>query len=366
MRRGARIVLVTALIIALVVVISSFVTLNEYAITPGQAVSVIPLISVDKGHTQHHKGSVLLTDVQIVPLRAIDYLYYKLNSNDEVLPKSVVIGTLSAAQYNTQGVIDMATARQAATVVAFRALGYQTTARPTGVVDYAPSSPDAPATGALSVGDVITAVDGHPTLASADLEGVLGALAPGDAVKLALHAFSQTKPKSVTVTLGAARSTPVGELCVKANAHSTLPYVLRSGRRVPCLGIETAQLLATVGAPFPVSMNAEGIIGPSAGLAFTLGLIEKLGRADLTGGKKIAATGTIAIDGTVGDVGGVAQKTVAVRNAGATVFFVPTQELAVARAHAGPTLQVFAVANVTQAIADLEHLGGKVVRPVAG
>ena len=114
-------------------------------------------------------------------------------------------------------------------------------------------------------------------------------------------------------------------------------------------------------------MNAEGIIGPSAGLAFTLGLISKLDAANLTGGAIVAATGTMSLDGTVGDVGGVAQKTVAVRNAGATIFFVPTPaDRKIALQYAGPHLTVIAVSNLSQAITALEQRGGRVVRPATG
>ncbi len=99
-----------------------------------------------------------------------------------------------------------------------------------------------------------------------------------------------------------------------------------------------------------VDLSSEGIVGPSAGLAFTLGLMEELDPADLTGGRKVAATGTMSIDGSVGDVGGVAQKTIAVRGAGASVFFVPPQEYTVAKAHAGSRLKVYAVSTIGQAV----------------
>jgi PDZ domain-containing protein len=86
----------------------------------------------------------------------------------------------------------------------------------------------------------------------------------------------------------------------------------------------------------------------------------ELDPANLTGGLKVAATGTMSIDGTVGDVGGVAQKTVAVRGAGANVFLVPPQEYAVAKAHAGPHLKVYAVSTIGEAVHILESLGGRV------
>ena len=114
-----------------------------------------------------------------------------------------------------------------------------------------------------------------------------------------------------------------------------------------------------------VDLSSEGIVGPSAGLAFTLGLMQELDPADLTGGLKVAATGTMSIDGSVGDVGGVAQKTIAVRGAGASVFLVPKQEYAVAKSHAGPNLRVYAVSSIAQAIQILESLGGRIARTTA-
>ena len=92
----------------------------------------------------------------------------------------------------------------------------------------------------------------------------------------------------------------------------------------------------------------------------TLGLIDTLAGGHLTGGHTVAATGTIDPLGNVGDVGGVAQKTIAVERAGATVFFVPTPELAAARSKATSSLRVFAVNTLGQVLSDLEKLGGRV------
>ena len=75
--------------------------------------------------------------------------------------------------------------------------------------------------------------------------------------------------------------------------------------------------------PATVSIDTANIGGPSAGLAMTLTLIDKLSRQSISGNRPIAATGTIDVHGDVGDVGGVAEKTVAVQRAGAKYFFVP-------------------------------------------
>ena len=92
----------------------------------------------------------------------------------------------------------------------------------------------------------------------------------------------------------------------------------------------------------------------------TLGIIDKLSSGRLTGGRIVAATGTIDQDGNVGDVGGVAQKTIAVERAGATVFFVPKVEFKTAESKATPQLHVYAVTNLDQVLRILKGLGGTV------
>jgi PDZ domain-containing protein len=112
--------------------------------------------------------------------------------------------------------------------------------------------------------------------------------------------------------------------------------------------------------PVKVTVHTQNIGGPSAGLAMTLGIIDKLSTGRLTGNRIVAATGTIDPNGNVGDVGGVAQKTVAVEQAGATVFFVPSVELKTAQSKASPRLHVYAVNNLDQVLRILKHLGGRV------
>jgi PDZ domain-containing protein len=108
-----------------------------------------------------------------------------------------------------------------------------------------------------------------------------------------------------------------------------------------------------------VSVNVNNIGGPSAGLAFTLGLLDTLSGGNLTGGRTISATGTICANGSVGDIGGLPQKTVAVENAHATVFLVPADQVNQAKQKATSSLHVFGVSTLAQALQDLESLGGK-------
>jgi Lon-like protease len=102
--------------------------------------------------------------------------------------------------------------------------------------------------------------------------------------------------------------------------------------------------------PFTVSIDLDQIGGPSAGLMFTLGIIDKLQPADLTGGKVIAGTGTMDDDGNVGPIGGIPQKLVGAKKAGAQIFLVPKDNCAEALKNAVAGLPMAEVATVDDAL----------------
>jgi PDZ domain-containing protein len=155
----------------------------------------------------------------------------------------------------------------------------------------------------------------------------------------------------VHLTVDPGGGAPVRDVAITLGGHQV------NGQQVAFMGVALATH-AQYDFPFPITINSEGIGGPSAGLAYTLGIIQALTPDDMTGGKKVSATGTIDATGQVGDVGGVAQKTVAVRNAGATLFLVPPPEYKVAMQHAGSHLTVVPVASLDQALTALSTHGG--------
>jgi PDZ domain-containing protein len=371
-------------VILIAAVISIFIQLPYYAVTPGSAPEVSTLIKVPAANRHDHPGSVLLVYVELTPIRAIEYPFFWLDPNAEIDPSGAILGTETTSQYATEGEIDMATAQQAATVVALRQLGYKVPVTALGALVYG-ILPGSPAAAAIQVGDVISKVNGLRVSSYLDLEKRLEGMAPGATVRLVVSAYPAGKPRTVTFNLGVFRIQGTGAqaalVCLPEGKGTKYPIAelatVTGGKRHPiaCLGIYpqgsggpaidgTAFKVGPL--PVKVDLSSEGIVGPSAGLAFTLGLMAELDPADLTGGLKVAATGTMSIDGSVGDVGGVAQKTIAVRGAGASVFLVPKQEYAVAKSRAGPNLRVYAVSSISQAIHILESLGGRVARTTSG
>jgi len=338
--RVPRIVWAVLLVVALGLLVASRIDLDYYAIQPGTAQSVQPFITVPpaKGHPVAHP--VLLTDVEEARVTALSYLFFKLQSDTALYSVPSVTGGVSPAELDAQGNLQMAQAETAAKVASLRHLGYAVPATPVGAVIVG-TFPGTPAYGVLNVGDVVTAVDGVPTTTAHALTTALAPYKSGQAVTFTVRRNGTAPPGPVTLTLRRTAVEVDGE------------------RVVVTVGIEP-QDQVQYSYPFPISINVVNIGGPSAGLAMTLGVIDTLSGGHLTGGLKVAATGTMDASGNVGDVGGVAQKTVAVENAGASIFLVPPQEFGAAKSKDRPGLKVYAVSTLDQALRVLAANGGHV------
>jgi PDZ domain-containing protein len=338
LRRPAWLVAATVLLLVASVafLVLHQVANNYFALSPGTAPDVGELISVppNLGHARP-KDLYLVTVALRLKLTPFDFLFDQFDSNTDVVSVKSVTGGTPRDQLNQVNDQLMSESQQVATAVALRRLGYRVMAQPQGAEVAQVVSPSG-ADGHLQPGDVITAIDGKAVTTNNALVTGLRAHHPGDVVKLTVDGLSGLM-RTETVTLG---TSPVDQ----GPAHAFL-------------GVSAATKVAFV-TPFKVSIDSRNIGGPSAGLAFTLGLIDALSPKSLTGGHHVAATGTIDLDGSVGQVGGVAQKTAAVRAAGAEEFLVPAGEYDEARRHAGPHLKVVKVATLDEALQALQALGG--------
>lgn len=309
-----------------------------YAIAPGEARPVDGYIKVPAEVLHKHPGKVLLVTVALLTVKPLNWLGDRLNPDIQLLPGKALTGNSPPSQLNQVNQVEMQTSTQTAVIVALRRLGYKVDTTGKGAeVDQVVSK--SPADGHLVAGDVILSFSGTPTLTNDALVTAIRAHHPGEQVQMTVQKVSGQQ-RTETLTLGSSPPDPSNP----GPSHAYLG-IATSTKQQPRL-------------PINVSIDAGNIGGPSAGLSFTLGVIDDLSRGDLTGGRTIAVTGTINPDGTVGDVGGVAQKTVAVRNAGASAFLVPPAEYAVARRHAGSHLKIIKVATLEEALNALQGLGG--------
>lgn len=335
------------LLLVVAIAVASRWNLDSYAVQPGTAQSVQSFITVpaDRSHPVRHP--VLLTDVQIGRVTALTYPFYWLQGDTSFVPLGDVTGGTPPSQLNAQGQLEMSQAEASAKTAALRHLGYQVTATPSGAVIFG-TFPGTPAYRALNVGDVVTAVDGATTPTAQALTSSLAGHHSGQTVSLTVRKGGTAPPVPVPVTL---KSTVVD---IGGGRTATLD-----------LGIVPEDQV-DFGYPFNVTINVTNIGGPSAGLAMTLGVIDALTAGSVTGGHTVAVTGTIDSQGDVGDVGGVPQKTVAVENAGASLFLVPPQEYQAAMSKDRAGLKIYAVSTLDQALSVLAAHGGTVPAPAAG
>lgn len=380
-RRRKRVLGGVVIVVAIAVIAASLISVPYYALTPGTAQTIAPLIIVPSSFNHGHAGSVDLVDVEVTPMRLIDFLWFKLQSNASIISSAEIQGTETNAQYDTEGVLDMEDAQQAAEVVAFAQLGYHVTVTPNGALLY-DIIPGSPADEQLQVGDVVTSIDTFKITGPNNLVTALAGRIPGEAIAVGYRSYPTGAARHVSLRLGVWRLQgkapnqqlvcsptsvrspyPIAEL-IETSGGIALGTKQHPGHPTACLGVvgpEASYAISKL--PFAVNLNSEGIVGPSAGLAFTLGLMQKLDAANLTAGLQVAATGTMSVTGAVGAIGGIQQKTAAVRSAGASIFLVPAANYETAKQYAGTKLKVFSVASIAQALAVLKRFGGKIERP---
>jgi PDZ domain-containing protein len=243
-------------------------------------------------------------DVQLVP-RAD--LYPADQSSDDVDRENVTLMDMS---------------KEVATVVALRQVGYKI--EPTGVqVDEVVHG--LPAAGRLKVGDRLLAADGRPVASSDQVRKAIARHKAGDRVAFRVR---------------------------RGEAERRVAVGVAADEGQPRVGIVLRDLFGDL--PVKVDIETQNHIGgPSAGLMFTLSIIDKLTREDLTAGRRIAGTGAMDIDGSVVAVGGVAEKLIAVRRLGVTTFFIPAANCPDVRGHVPDGLRLVKVSKVTDALAFL-------------
>lgn len=358
-RRWLRAGLAATALVVIAAVVADHVELNEYAITPGVAQPVAPLIRVPAGRAHRIHGRLLLTDVYLSQVSAFGYLFDRVEGA-QLVPAATVLGPATPpAELAAQGYLEMAQSQAAAKAAALTRLGDRVAARTVGVVVFA-VVPGAPASGHLQVGQLVTAVDGEATRNACTFSQALALHRAGSTVQLTVERTT-VSPRAVLVPgptmVERVRLGHWPRSVARAPATPACPGSGNPSRGF--LGVE-AETEVHYTDPVPIHIRTTSIGGPSAGLAMTLGIINTLSTGRLTGGRTVAATGTIDPGGAVGEVGGVRQKTVAVERAGATVFFVPAAQRSIAEAEATPGLAVYGVRSLTQALAVLRRLGGSV------
>jgi PDZ domain-containing protein len=324
-------VLAGAVLLAAVVLAASIVPAGDYLYIPDTAKPVADRVSVQGGKEPANGGGIYFVDVSLRKARWLERAlpFLRPDGASLVPGQDVTAPGQTFQQRHEESLEAMDRSKQVAAAVAQKAAGLPVETTPNGVVVEAVAI-DVPAASVLRQGDVIVRAHGKAVRTVAELRAATGAVAPGDELALRLRRGGKTVDRTV-----------------KTVASPNDP-------KHAIIGIEVADD-AKISLPRAVSIDLGNIGGPSAGLPFALQVYQELGN-DVDRGLRVAATGEIGLDGSVGPVGGLKQKTIGARRAGADVFLVPAGENAqTARRYAGG-LRVVAVESFRQALQRLKTL----------
>jgi len=250
-----------------------------------------------------------------------------LTPHEAVVPQEeLFVPGQTQQQVVQQDTQQMTSSQQTATAAALCVLGIKFQ-----VVDtVAVVAKGLPADGVLRRGDVITAVDGKPVTCKASAASLIRARSPGDPVAL-----------TIARTVGGHRV--IRQFHLKTAAVQGTPVV----------GVKVVESYVF---PFNVKIRVGDIGGPSAGLMFALGIVDKLTPGNLTGGRFVAGTGEISAGGSVSAIGGIQQKMAGARQAGATLFLTPAANCPDTAGAVPAGMRLVKVRNLASAVSALHAL----------
>ncbi len=333
MSRRSLTLLIAAVGTAVAIAVSVLVPVPYVILGPGPTLNTLgndssgrPLITIS-GHpsypTSGHLNMVTVSyqGCQGDQFNIFTALVAWLNPHQAVVPEGEICPAgQTQKQTQEQDTQQMTSSQQAATAAALTELHIPYSTQ----VVVVRTEPGFPAAGLLKAGDVITEVDGKPVTTQSSLSQLIYAHPAGSTLTVTISRNGQARQVQVATK--------------ESGGH-------------PVIGVVIAEQYKF---PFTVKISVGDIGGPSAGMMFALGIIDKLTSDNLTGGKFIAGTGEIEASGKVDPIGGIQQKMIAARQAGATIFLTPAANCADTRGAVPAGLRLVKVSTLNQAVTYLE------------
>ena len=301
---------------------------SDFAFVPRAAAPTLGIVTIS-GQAEPPKGagSVYYSTVGVRHATVFE-TWFGVADGGELIPNHALLGPgeseTDRARLDT---VSMDSSQDAATVVGLRALGAPVTVKPVGVriVGIEPTAPIA--TSGVEIGDIILNVNNERVNTTDELRAALKTVGADQPVSLTVHHSGEMKVITTQT--------------IKGNNGAVMLGVVPT---------EATSILS----PRKVNFTLEGVGGPSAGLAFALQIYSAGKGYTNLHGLKVATTGTLTMEGTVGPIGGAGEKAIGAGRVGADLFLVPKDNVAEARAGAPRGVKVVGVNNFTDALHAIE------------
>ncbi|MFK0020783.1 PDZ domain-containing protein [Streptomyces sp. NPDC090798] len=348
-RRTATMLASTLILIALLCA-GVFIKVPYSEMSPGPTVNTLgehdgePVLQISGRKTYPATGHLNMTTVRVTSadynMNLVEAVYGWLAHDNKVVPHDTLYPDGKTEQQSTQeNAEEFSQSQESAKVAALKELGIPV--RSWVIVSTVVKG--SPAEGRLHAGDVIKNVDGTAVKAPDDVAKLVTKHKPGEKVvftvvpakeQAAAEKAGKTATATTDVTITTARSSDSG-----------------ASRAIVGISAGTDHTF-----PFSIDIKLADVGGPSAGLMFALGIVDKLTPGDLTGGKFVAGTGTIDDSGTVGPIGGIELKTIGAREKGAQYFLTPKDNCAAAAKDTPEGLTLVKVNTIDDAMNALKDI----------
>lgn len=304
------------------------IELPYLAYSAGPVSDAADSVVVDEIDSFPPDGELLMLTVVTQDVNVFEALIAGVDPTVDLVPKQAVRREGETdEEYRNRVLQQMDDSNFRSIAVALNYLGYDLVPTEVVINDIVP---EVPAEDVLELGDTVVAVNGMTIERLDDITTALEGYEVGDLIEM-------------TVARGEAEL----ELQVELAEREDDPGV-------PMIGIVPGELTQP---PFPIEIQAGDVGGPSAGMMHTIAIIDFLTEGELTRGKVIAGTGTIDLDGNVGNIGGIRQKVVAAEAAGADYILVPAGNYESALTAEHREIEIVSVGTIDEAIGFLESLG---------
>ncbi|MFJ2703233.1 PDZ domain-containing protein [Streptomyces sp. NPDC087428] len=316
--------------------------------SPGPTVNTLgevdgePVLQIKGRKTYKTSGHLNMTTVRVTGadynMNLVEAVYGWLGHDSLVVPHDTLYPDGKTEQQSTQeNAEEFSQSQESAKVAALTELGIPVSSR----VVVSTVIKDSPSQGKLHAGDVIKAVDGTAVKQPEDVAKLVTRHKPG---------------QDVTFTVIPAKTAAAAEKAGKepeGTEKITLTTEKAPKENRAIVGIQAGTDHTF---PFEIDIKLADVGGPSAGLMFSLGIVDKLTPGQLTGGKFVAGTGTIDDKGKVGPIGGINMKLVGARNAGARYFLTPTENCKSAASDTPDGLTLVRVKTISDAKKSLDSI----------
>lgn len=342
--------LASTLILIALLCAGVFIKVPYSEMSPGPTVNTLgdhdgePVLQITGRKTYPATGHLNMTTVRVTSadynMNLVEAVYGWLAHDNKVVPHDTLYPDGKTEEQSTQeNAEEFSQSQESAKVAALKELDIPVQSW----VIVSTVLKDSPAEGALHAGDVIKAVDGTTVKAPGDVADLVTKHKPGEKVvftivpakaQAAAEKENTTATETEDVTLTTKKSDDDGE-----------------DRAIVGISAGTDHTF-----PFTVDIKLADVGGPSAGLMFALGIVDKLTPGNLTGGKFVAGTGTIDDAGKVGPIGGIEMKTVGAREKGAQYFLTPADNCAAAAKDTPEGLTLVKVNTMDDAMSALKDI----------